>query len=470
MTNATLVAGGGPESADPVSAALVASVGTSGWFALFDARRQCVRLHRGALGGVPERLLGLLPVDSARAPALTAVLDTTGLVATVIDSGQSFDRQCVFDDPRVGPRVFEFQFRPVVAERRVTGAMIRSTESTGHIARNRALHLQGQLLEAMGEAALLVDAHGEVRLTNPACESMFGYGPGSLVGRAVGELGPALVAALQRTARSVSSARSTPITIECVARDGRRVFVTCSCGTLRVHGIEHTLAILSDVTERRRLEHEVLEIEVRERERIARDLHDGLGQELTGVSLLLKGIETSLPAASALARERLAQVGELVAELIRSTREIASGIFAPPIAADGLPFALRGLAARSAQRASIDVQFDSEPMVAAVFVLDPAVLTHLYRIAQEATTNALRHSLATEIRIQLCQDESSLRLVVRDNGKGFALQGSGSNGTGLRIMRFRAQAIDGRLSVESAPGRGTTVSCTLPRSRSQASA
>ena len=448
------------EYAESLSATLLSSLDASGWFALFNGHRQCIRVHRGSLGRVPEGLLGLgvAATETDRSP-----VDAGELIRSVLDSGRPVERECVFDDPRVGPRAFEFQFCPIVENRRAVGAVVRCTESTVRVARMRALHLQGQLLGAMSEAAVLVDSKGEIRLTNPACESMFGYGPGSLVGRAVGELGPALVAALQRAARSVSSARSTPITIECMARDGRRVFVTCSCGTLRVHGIEHTLAILSDVTERRRLEHEVLEIEVRERERIARDLHDGLGQELTGVSLLLKGIETSLPAAGALARERLAQVGELVAELIRSTREIASGIFAPPIAADGLPFALRGLAARSAQRASIDVQFDSEPLAAAVFVLDPAVLTHLYRIAQEATTNALRHSLATEIRIQLCQDESSLRLVVRDNGKGFAPEGNASNGTGLRIMRFRAQAIDGRLSVESAPGRGTTVSCTLPR-------
>ncbi len=145
---------------------------------------------------------------------------------------------------------------------------------------------------------------------------------------------------------------------------------------------------------------------------------------------------------------------DIVNRLIHGTRAMASGIFARPAVELGLPAALRRLAQSITQRIGLPVECRID--LHGEFPLEPAQADHLYHIAQEATTNALRHAKASRIRLELAQDARDLRLAIRDDGVG--LRGAREpSGLGLRIMQFRAEAAGGELRIEPDLPRGTRV-------------
>jgi signal transduction histidine kinase len=234
---------------------------------------------------------------------------------------------------------------------------------------------------------------------------------------------------------------------------------------LVVSGKNHWLAVLNDVTERKRLEREIIEIANREQQRIGSDLHDGLGQDLTGVALMLRGVMNQLHKEGSAARLDVEDVISLVNSAIESTRALARGL--SPVSADrgGLSAALRALAVRAGDRYGVYVAFYDEMNVPPR--LDETAATHLYRIAQEALTNVIRHSLATEVRIQLENTQDELTLKIEDNGRGFMqYPPEGANGLGLKIMRYRAQMLGGDLVLEPAPNGGALVRCSCPLTQS----
>ena len=216
---------------------------------------------------------------------------------------------------------------------------------------------------------------------------------------------------------------------------------------------------LGEGAHREALEREIIEIANREQNRIGGDLHDGLGQDLTGIALMLRGIDAQLrQEGSAI---RLDEVIGLVNGAIENTRALARGLSPVSAERDGLRAALQALAARVASRHGLPVKFEartSQPVR-----LDETSATHLYRIAQEALTNALRHSLATRVRIRLESARGALHLKVQDNGRGIGAEALGaSDGLGLKIMRYRAQMLGGNLVIERAPDGGALVRCSCP--------
>jgi signal transduction histidine kinase len=221
----------------------------------------------------------------------------------------------------------------------------------------------------------------------------------------------------------------------------------------------------------RRLEREVLDAERRERERLARDLHDGIGQELTGIALMLRVLAKRIGASSPECAGQVEQLVEAVNGLVQSSRTLTHGIFGAPVAGAGLEAALDGLARRASERSGIPVRFSA--LGARARRIEEGVAEQLYRIAQEATTNALRHSHASSIEIDLRIEDATLRLAVSDDGVGLPPEAAATGaGSGLRIMQFRAHAAGGELRIgprrvggqppAAAPARpGTTVECSL---------
>ena len=221
--------------------------------------------------------------------------------------------------------------------------------------------------------------------------------------------------------------------------------------------------------ERQGLEREIIEIANREQQRIGSDLHDGLGQDLTGIALMLRGIGAQLRKEGSAACLDIEDVISLVNSAIESTRALARGLSPVSAEHDGLAAALQALAARATERYGIPVSFESraeQPLP-----LDETSATHLYRIAQEALTNAMRHSLASEVAILLSASGGTLQLEITDDGRGFAEAArDGSDGLGLKIMRYRAQILGGELTFERAGRGGTTVRCTCSLGPAPASA
>jgi len=228
----------------------------------------------------------------------------------------------------------------------------------------------------------------------------------------------------------------------------------------------HFIGFVSDVTERKMLEREIIETANREQQRIGSDLHDGLGQDLTGIALMLRGIVAQLRSAGSPLHLEVEDVISLVNSAIESTRSLARGL--TPVSADagGLPAALRALVGKVEERYGIAAKLAID--LAEPFKFDEVTATHSYRIVQEAVTNIIRHSQAQTLWISLTAADSHLSIRVKDNGKGFvtgAPSAGAAGGMGLKIMRYRAQLMGGDLVVESAPGQGTSIHCWLPAGR-----
>jgi PAS domain S-box-containing protein len=224
--------------------------------------------------------------------------------------------------------------------------------------------------------------------------------------------------------------------------------------------VTRIVGIAEDVTDRRRLEHEILEISDREQARIGQDLHDGLCQQLVSLGFDNHSLEQQL-AARALPEAAAAQkMGKVLDDAITEARALARGLFPVQMEADGLSLALQQLAAGVCARTRVDCRMDCPQPVS---VSDNAVATHLYRIAQEAVNNAIKHSRAGSILIQLKASHNRVELKISDDGVGITAPLPSGGGMGLHIMNYRAQAIGGALTIEPAPGHGTIVSCSAPQ-------
>ena len=251
-----------------------------------------------------------------------------------------------------------------------------------------------------------------------------------------------------RIVRPDGSARWLHCLGEVVQRDGRAVAMH---GTAR-DITEHKVMEL----ERRRLELELLEVSHREQLRLGQDLHDDLGQLLTGVSFLAKTLEKKL---AALALAEAGAMGEILSLLdlaMTKTRSLARGLPEAVVLGEGLPSALQDLAADTERRFNVACVFTGDHFD---HHCGRHVTMHLYRIAQEATSNAVRHGKAARIAINLAAVYSGLTLAIQDDGVGFDPDGN-TEGLGLRLMRYRAELLGGQLQVQSAPGE-TTVRCSI---------
>ena len=214
-----------------------------------------------------------------------------------------------------------------------------------------------------------------------------------------------------------------------------------------------------DITERRRLEKEVLDISEMQQRRIGQELHDGLGQQLTAIELMCESVRTD-PELGPKQRikEQLDRVCQFIQKAIGETRALAQGLAPFKVEANGLESALSDLARNTTAAGRMRCSFHSPPQVE---LKDNEAATHLYRIAQEAVNNALKHSRGSQITVRLSRQNGFLRLEVKDNGKGLARTKQADQGMGLNLMKHRAAVMGADLEVQSRPGKGVTVTCTL---------
>jgi signal transduction histidine kinase len=223
---------------------------------------------------------------------------------------------------------------------------------------------------------------------------------------------------------------------------------------------QRTLALTAEIAERVRLEKVVLDTTERERRAIGHDLHDGLGQHLTGTALVAQALGAKLSARS---DEDAGEVGRIVALIeqgIEQTRSLAKGLLLAEIERDGLVAALNDLTAALGGQFNVNCVFSCD---AVVNLDESGTATHVYRIAEEAARNAIRHGRASRVLVALSADAAALVLSVRDNGVGLPPPRDRGQGLGLRIMAHRAAIIGAAFSVAAQAGGGTTVVCRLPR-------
>ncbi len=225
---------------------------------------------------------------------------------------------------------------------------------------------------------------------------------------------------------------------------------------------DEVLVVVRDVTEQKRLQREILEISNREQERLGHELHDGIAQQLMGIALLCKVLQKQLERESRPEAEQASQIEQLVEDALSQTRSLARGLSPVEIDAGGLEAALEDLARRIERMHGVRCTFRCERRVVPE---NRAEALHLYRIAQEAVSNALRHANPTRIGIDLSSADGRRRLTIADDGSGIASRpeanrkAGGIGGMGLHIMRYRARMIDAIFDIRPAPLKGTVVSC-----------
>jgi PAS domain S-box-containing protein len=213
-------------------------------------------------------------------------------------------------------------------------------------------------------------------------------------------------------------------------------------------------SVARDVTERTRLEREILETSNREQRRIGHDLHDGVCQQLAAIAYRLDMLGDQLQEKGLPESSEAERIGGLLTQAIQQTRGVARGLFPVKLAESGLESALEELAANITELLKTPCYFScAKPSPN----LDATMSLHLYYIAQEAAFNAVRHGRATQVNISITRAGERFVLEIQDNGAGFTRTPADSTGMGIRIMRYRARVIGATLNLKSQPNQGTQV-------------
>ncbi len=323
------------------------------------------------------------------------------------------------------------------------------------------------ILNTVGALVVVLDPQGKIVRFNRASEQVSGYSSAETVGKYFWDicLHPEdaerfrMVIERLLIGESVSQA-ARDHEAPWVTRSGARRLIAWSSTVLPSEngGVAFIIASGIDITERKRLEKALLEISAAEQRRIGQDLHDGLGQHLTGIAFMSKVQEQRLTERGMAEAADAASIVRLVNEAIHKTRELAHGLL--PVAAEprGLMSALARWSAETEDLFHISCRFSaSRP----VLIHDSNISTHLYRIAQEAVNNGIKHGHARNVFISLSSGKEFGRLTIENDGQNMPESTKGT-GMGLQIMNYRARMIGGILKVSAREPTGVAVTCTFP--------
>lgn len=218
------------------------------------------------------------------------------------------------------------------------------------------------------------------------------------------------------------------------------------------------LKLQASISERKRLEHELLEITEKERRRIGLDLHDDLGQKLSGIALMIKGLELKIAKQDAKIATEAGKIHMLVQQAMSHASDLAHDLATLDHKGSDLPAALKDLAEHAKELFAISCRFKADGEIPP---LEPNAVSQLYKIAQEAVTNAIKHGKAKKVGISLANGAEQVILTIQNDGLPFPDLNSQSTGMGLRIMNYRASLIGASLEVKGIT-KGTRVTCSIP--------
>jgi PAS domain S-box-containing protein len=326
------------------------------------------------------------------------------------------------------------------------------------------LRTQAMILETMREGVVLVALNGRVEFTNPAFDRLFGRTSEELAGISILELFHF------RQVQSPTAAwegllgqhnRGGKRDMLFRRRDGSQFAGEVLSAEIELNGTKRILVVVQDVSERKQLESEIIEIANTERRRLGADLHDGLGQELTGISLMLRSLAKSAGLAAFDTAPELNEIITLVNHAIQSARKMALGISPVTLERGGLLPALQTLVGWSRHSYNIDVRL--RLCIRCPLLIGESAAAHLYLIAQEAINNAVRHGRARSITVTLRTSRTLASLSIIDDGAGIATIPARGAGMGLKLMEYRSAVIGGVMRIKPLPGGGTRVRSVCPR-------
>jgi two-component system CheB/CheR fusion protein len=315
------------------------------------------------------------------------------------------------------------------------------------------------LLENANDVVFTHDLAGRLTSINSTGEQLLQRRRGELLSANLLDLvAPEQRAAAQQWLEQVLKGVTVPATEwDFACPGGERVKLEINARMIVQNGKQIEVeGIGRDVTERKRLEKEILEISNKEQQRIGHDLHDGVCQQLAAISYRVHALARRLQDKAPPESSEAEGIGDLISESLNQTRYVARGLFPVRLEENGLVSALEELAAITTNRFKIQCGFACEGPEPAI---DNSVALHVYYIAQEAVLNAARHSQAGKITIRLKAAPDHLVLTVQDNGSGFQPAAKRPAGMGIAIMAYRARVIGANLDLKTTPGSGTELSC-----------
>lgn len=314
------------------------------------------------------------------------------------------------------------------------------------------------LLGNVSDVLFVVGKDGHIRSAQFSEHHEYALAEGALVGKSLRELLPPQLAqqAMYHLEKSLRTGQLHNFTGQLLLfskpRDFQASLLACGPGEV--------LAAVRDITDRKFLEKEVIEISHREQMRIGQDLHDGLGQHLTGITFLTRALEKKLRGQGRPEAAEAAEIGRLVLEALSQTRTLACGLFPVELESKGLVAALKELALTVEKLSGIQCSCACDE---GIVVADRQAETHLFRLAQEAINNAVKHGKAKQVTVSLhATPGQQLVLSVADDGIGLPQDNAPRKGLGLRIMNYRTQRMGGTLEISSREGGGTVITCRVP--------
>jgi PAS domain S-box-containing protein len=326
------------------------------------------------------------------------------------------------------------------------------------------------LAKTAHEAIFLIDIHGIIKFINPSAEAMFGYSAAELLEKNIKLLMPSphrerhddYIATYLKS--GIKSIIGTGRQLVGRRKDDSQFPMYLSVGEIHLTHTHLFAGLIMDMSTQQKLQREVLAIPAREQQRIGEELHDGLGQQLTGLSLLAQSL---LNKATKPEHELANQIASGLQEALAQVRALSRGLMPIQIYADGFMISLQEITESIEKQSNIPIKLQIDDVV---LLFDDATATHLYRIVQESLNNAIKHADASQIDVSLKVEQDHGLLQITDNGIGITDDIGDSSGLGLNIMKHRCGLFDGEITINTAGHRGTRVSCRFPLSQPQETA
>jgi len=411
-----------------------------------------------------EQIIGLLQAASRQENAISSRTVET-LESVAVQLGTAIRRVRMEEDLRKAHDELEEKVQQrteqLTAANKALQGEILERESAETV-----LEHQAQILRQIRDAVVSTDADGYVTSWNRAARRLLGYTAEETLGKHITFMYPEYWREIrqERIIDPLKQAGEHQIEVVLRRKTGEEFHADLSLSVIRDAKGEITgvICCASDISRRKRLEQEVLQVGAREQQRIGRELHDDLGQELTGLAYLAKSLHGRLVSENSPEAEIAADLAHGIPEALAQTQRIVKDLVPMDIAADTLPPSLQTLAANVEERSGVVCRFVSDDYVE---LDDDDSTIHMYRIAQEAINNAVKHGNPQNITVSLKANGDRVALHVHDDGTGIDPEVESESGSGLRIMQYRARVIGATLDIKSNPDEGTLVICTLRKEK-----
>ena len=330
--------------------------------------------------------------------------------------------------------------------------------------------LAQSILDSSVDAIITVNKKGDILSFNKTGAEMFGYDCDELIGKNVKILMPIPYRDdhdkyMKRYLEDgVDQILGKGRELQGLKKNGKVFPLELTISEVSWEGKKIYTGIIRDLTRRRELERQILEIAIEERRRIGRELHDGLGQMLTGIRMLSENLARKLNANGLPGAEEVKEISDMVKEADEYSNMLARGMSHIDLENKGLCDALRVLCSRVEKQSGVTCRFTESGETG---VGNHTIALHLYRIAQEAINNAIKHGNPSQITVRLSSNPHHTSLTIEDDGIGLDHDGRNEAGMGINIMNHRAGIMGGILEIERVDNAVTKVSCLVPNNQEQ---